>query len=542
MKMINSRALFISIGIIIFVYLFSCCPVSVEAQQIPVGQDVGAVERATEEIKREKKVTEELMKGKEEPDIEEKEDLIPEEPERPKVPGEKVLINKIEVNGVIALSPSSVRGIVAPYEGRELSMEDFKEISDLITDEYRAKGYVTSLAYLPPQQIQDNILRIDVAEGRVGNIKLSGSKYFKERLLLRYITLKKDDIFNYDVLRRDMSSLNVHPDRSARALLARGEERGETDVNIEVKDRLPIHVTLGYDNYNSRYLERNRYYVELQSTNLLGYDDIASAEVQLGEAGRYQLYSARYMLPVTRLWKVGAYYIHVDQSLGKEVGYLNIEGKGDIISTYISYKAIDEENLILSINSGFEYKNIENEMLGIVVGEDDIRIAKVGLDLDYTDRFNGRIILNQEFDLGIEDFMDGLEKKDPRASRLGAGGRFFRTVTNAARIQALPADMSLMLRGAMQLTAYNLVSSEQFHIGGMTTVRGYPRSEHAGDRGYTASAELYIPPYFMPKDAKVPFTKTTYYDAIRFLAFFDWGYVENRNPQVGESKDRRFTV
>lgn len=510
-------------------------PIFIEAQ-IPTGQDVGSLERKIEETKKEKEIRQKLLKEKEEAEIKEKGKIAPEAPEALKAPEAKVLIKEIVVDGVTVLSPSSIKAIVGPYEGKELTLEDFRNIADSITDEYRKKGYVTSIAYLPPQRIRNNILRINVAEGRVGDITLAGNKYFRKKLLLRYVTLKKGDLFNYDVLRNDIDNLNEHPDRSSRVLLARGEEPGQTDIDIQVKERLPFHVTLGYDNYNSCYLDRNRYSAELKATNLLGFDDIASVEVQLGEADRYQLYSARYMLPITSRWKAGAYYIHLDQELGKEVKRFNIEGEGDIISTYVSYKLLDTDNLVLHINPGFEYKDIENRVLGIVVGEDDIRIAKIGFDLDSTDKFNGRTILTQEFDLGIEDILGGLGHKDPKASRVGAGGRFFRTVTNVARVQNLPASTSMMLRGAMQLTPYNMVASEQFTIGGFTTVRGYPTAEYAGDRGYTLSAELYVPPYGVPKNLKVPFTDTTFFDAIRFLAFFDWGYVENKNPQVGELK------
>ncbi|MCK4463712.1 MAG: ShlB/FhaC/HecB family hemolysin secretion/activation protein [Candidatus Omnitrophica bacterium] len=525
-------------AIIILIFLFSNS-IPVEAAQIPVGQDVGARERTAEELKKMEEIKRKLLKEKEEPEIKEEEEIIPEKPEAIRAPETRVLISKITVEGATMLSPLHLRAIVGPYEGKELTLKEFRDIAEEISDQYRRKGYVTSIAYLPPQKIQNNTLRINVAEGTVGNVNLTGNRYFKTNLLLRYLTQREGDLFNYDVLRSDIDNLNEHPDRNARVLLARGEERGQTDINIQVKDRLPIHFTLGYDNYLSRYLNRNRYYGELKLTNFLGFDDIFSTEFQFGEAGRFFLYSLRYMLPVTPKWKVGAYYIHLNQKLGKEVKTLDIKGKGDILSTYISYKAIDTDNFILHIIPGFEYKDIENKILGGVVSEDNIRIGKIGFDLDLTDRFNGRTVLTQEIDFGIENILGGLEHKDPKASRsaAGAGGRFFRTVTNVARIQSLPNSLSLMLRGAMQYTPDSLVSPEQFTIGGITTVRGYPTAEHAGDKGYTLSAELYIPPYGISKNLKVPFTKTALFDAIRFLAFFDWGYVENKKALVGETKD-----
>jgi hemolysin activation/secretion protein len=521
--------------ITVFLLLQNIAPAA--AQQIPTGQDAGSLERTAEEVRKKEAVTQKLIKKKEKPAIEDADKVTPEEPEAMRVPETTTLVTTIVVNGVTVFSERKIRSIVKPYEGRELSLGNFREITDAITDLYREKGYVTTIVYLPPQRIENNTLRINVAEGKIGDIRVTGSKYFNEKILRQFITLRKEEIFNYDVLRRDLDSLNSHPDRNAKAVLARGEEQGETDINIEVKDRFPFHLTLGYDNYNSRYLNRNRYLAEVQATNFLGLDDIASGEFQMGEEGRYYLYSARYMLPVKPRWKVGGHYIHVDQTLGREVRSLDIQGKGNIVATYLSYMVVNKENLIISINPGFEYKNIENEILDTVISEDRVRIAKIGLDIDFSDRFNGRTVLTHEFDFGIPDFLDGLEDKDPMASRVGAGGKFFRTVTNVARIQALPADLSLMLRGAMQLTGDTLVASEQFHIGGFTTVRGYPVADQAGDRGYTLTAELYIPPYFLPRETKIPYTETTFFDAIRFMVFFDWGLIDNENPGVGEPDD-----
>ncbi|MFC1808067.1 ShlB/FhaC/HecB family hemolysin secretion/activation protein [Candidatus Omnitrophota bacterium] len=530
----------LSLLLVILITILSSNLSIAEGQQIPPGQDVGATGRRAEKTKRATEVTQELIKEAEEPKINTEDVIEPEKPKQISASQERQLIDKIEVTGVSVVDDSIIRAIVEPYEGKELSLDEFRNIADAISDEYRSRGYVTSFAYLPPQRIDDSTLRIEVLEGKVGGITLEGNKHFKKRVLLKYITQKKDDIFNYDVLRRDIDNLNSHPDRAAKAVLARGEERGQTDLNLQVKDKTPLHATLGYDNYNSRYLDRNRFLVELKSNNLTGNDDIASAEVQFGEEDKYQLYSARYLYPIIPTGAWGAYYIHVDQKLGREVSSLNIEGDGDIISTYYAYKVADKDNFSLDITPGFEYKDIENTVLGITTGDDKIRIAKVGLNLDANDRFDGRTIITQEFDFGIEDILGGLDHKDPDASRLGAGGRFFRSVTNIARIQTLPKSMALMLKGAMQLTAYNMVSSEQFTIGGINRVRGYPVAEYAGDRGGTLSAELYIPPYGTPKEWKVPFTKDVYwFDALRFVGFFDWGIIENKSPQVGEPKKER---
>jgi len=507
------------------------------AQEVPAGEDIGATQLDDERVKERKAVAEDLIKGKEPAPIEE-----PAEPAKPaeelKVPEEKVLISNIDVTGVTLIEYDNIRSIVSLYEGRKLSLSDFREIADYITDEYRSLGYVTSMAYLPPQKIDKDRLEIRVIEGTVGEVTLSGNEYFKTERLLSYLDLHRGDYLNYDLMRRNVNRINEHPDRTAKVVLSRGKEYGETDVDVQVEDQLPIHVTLGYNNYNSRYLERNKFSAEIRSNNLLGMDDIAALELQTGEdTDLYILGSARYLFPVSNRLKLGANYSRIEQELGRDLKSLQIEGEGNVASVFFTYNLVNNENVILNLNGGFDYKDMENKILGIQTSEDNVRIIKAGVDLDIEDAFNGRTIITSEFDFGIEEILGGMDEVDPNASRTGAGGRFVRNATNAARIQSMPWETSLMLKGGLQLTNYDLVASEQFQVGGATTVRGYPRAEYVGDVGFNGIVEYYIPPFGLPKTLKVPASQSYFYDAIRLVGFFDYGYVEYTSIQVGETKD-----
>ncbi|MEI8176359.1 MAG: POTRA domain-containing protein [Candidatus Omnitrophota bacterium] len=507
------------------------------ASQIPPGQDVGSLQRTTEETKKTESVTKGLIEGGKKAEIENAGAVAPKQAaEAAKASESKVLIAKIEVDGVTVIPPDVIRSVVAPYEGKELSLSDFKIAADAVNDEYRRRGYVTTLVYLPPQKIENGILKIAVVEGKVGVINLTGNRYFTRDLIMSYIDLKQGDLFNYDVLRKDVNNVNEHPDRNAKIVLEKGAGAGETDVNIQLKDRMPIHATVGYNNYNSSYLGRNRYSVELKENNMFGIDHVASVEAQLGDDDHYHLYSGRYLMPITPRNKVGVYYVNVDQKLGGSVKNLNIEGRGNIAAIYDSYKLIDHDDFVMRINPEFDYKDIKNKMLGLTLSEDNVRVAKLGFDFDFTDRFGGRSLLTQEFDYGIPGFMGGLEAKDSKASSAGSGGKFFKSVTNAARIQTLPASASIMIRGSGQITNNNLVSTEQFNLGGPATVRGYPISELNGDQGIAGTAEVYIPPYFIPTKPTIPGTDLKYFNATKIVAFFDWGRVWRNNAQVGEAK------
>ncbi len=502
------------------------------AAQIPAGQDIGAKARAEREEKERKAVDEKLKT--EEVKIEGKDEVVPQQPAAPAAAQTKVLIQEIAVEGNTLVTDDQLRPVLKKYAARELSLSDFQALAAEITDEYRSKGYVTSFAYIPPQKVEGGTLRVAVQEGRVGNVKMSGNKYFSDDFLMRYIEAKKGDFFNYDSLRQSIRRMNERPDVKGQVVLARGEAQGETDVNLSVKDRFPWHFSAGYNNYNSDFLERNKYSMELKSTNLLGFGDIWSTEAQLGEAGRFQLYSTRYLLPVVERLDWGASYVHVDQKLGQSLADLHITGRGDVASTFLSYKLWDAENFSMSVSPAFEYKDFQNRADGNVIGTEQVRIAKLGFDVDFRDGWNGRNLITQEFDFGLPGFIGGMTSSSPESSRPGAEGDFIRFVTNAARIQPMPYSTVVLVKGGTQLTTNHMPAAEQFQVGGFQTVRGYPVSEYSGDQGVNATVEWHIPPYFVPRSFKVPYTTQSLYDSFTFLGFTDWGYVSNNKPATSE--------
>jgi hemolysin activation/secretion protein len=259
-------------------------------------QKVGEIEKIEREIEKERLLREKIEKEKEEPVIEEP---VPEVV--PPAPAEKIFIKKINVKGATLLSQKEIEEIILPFENKELTLRQMQKVVNLITDAYRRQGYVTSRAYLPPQKIKESILEIRVIEGITGEIDIKGNRYFRTSLLEKKITLKKGEVFNYNILREDLRRINEHPDRRCRAVLMAGKEPGTTDIILEVKDRFPVHIGFEWDNFGSRYIEKDRYRLTLTHNNLLGLDDILTVQYQLAEADTYRLYSLRYLFSLQKI-------------------------------------------------------------------------------------------------------------------------------------------------------------------------------------------------------------------------------------------------
>lgn len=514
---------------IIIILLFFTFSISINTPLF--AQKVGEVEKIERELEKEKLLREKIEKEKELPEVEEKKPEIP----PPPVKEEKLFIKKINVIGVTLLSQEQIKEIITPFENKELALRDFQKLADLITDVYRQKGYITSRAYLPPQKIEQGILELRVIEGIVGEIEIKGNRYFKTSLFERKITLKRGEPFNYNILRKNIIKINEHPDRSSRAVLMPGKKPGATDTVLEVKDHLPIHIGFEWDNFGSRYIDKDRYGVTLTHNNLLGWEDILAIQYQLAQSNTYRLNSLRYLLPINKDLDIGFFAARTKLDLAREYKDLDARGKSKLYSIYATQSLIDRENIDLSLNLGFDYKDIFNFQLGDETSRDRLRVAKIGLDLDLTDKF-GRTLLSNELDWGIPDIMGGLGEQDTKASRSGSGGKFIKDTINLLRLQKMPFSSTLLSKNQIQLSPYILTAAEQFQIGGIANVRGYPPAEHVGDKGYATTLEWSSPVYFLPKGIKVPLSSAKLYDALRVVTFYDWANVDLRNPQAGEEE------
>ncbi len=450
--------------------------------------------------------------------------------------GDKILITSIQVEGNTLLSAEEIKKLTAACENTTMDIDQIRGLVARITGLYREKGYVTSRAYLPPQTVESGKLVIKVVEGKMGELTIKGNKYFSSGLLRREITTKPGGYFDYQDFLKAMKYINEHPDRSVRSNLVPGREPGTTDVVLEVKDRLPVHVGFEADNWASRELGRYRYAVNFQHNNLLGCDDRLYLAALMSAGDQLELQQGRYTYPLSNTWTVGGNFLLTKTDLGREFAALDTHGTGAVYGVFTRKDMINTQALQLSGNLAFDMKDIKDYSLGEMTSHDELRMARAGLEGDVLDAW-GRNIIGIEEAAGIPNLMGGMDPKDPMASRQNSGGRFQKQTLNYYRLQALPLGTSLLLKNNFQYSNNNLPATEQFQIGGPVSVRAYAPAEYSGDSGYYSSAELSIPFYGLSRNMAVPFSTAKLYDAIRFVTFFDVGGVSSRTVMPGEKGD-----
>jgi len=519
-----------SVLIILSFSLITLCSTLAYSQVPPSSQGgAGAIQGQEEQLQKEHQLEEQIQTKKQSaqqaPTAEN--NALPEG-------GQKTLVKQIDVRGVTLIKQSVIDNIIINYEGKELTLKDMQKVCDLITDEYRKKGYVTSRAYMPPQTISktEAILVIIVIQGKVGDIVIKGNKFFSTNVYKQRLEMKPGEYFDYDALQKALVEINDHPDRFVKVGLVPGTEQGTTDLIIEVQDRLPLHLSIENDNFGTRYMHYLRNTVTADDNNFTGHDDKLTFEYQRSLGDYYSAPYISYTIPVNNRLNGGMYWQWSDSKLGKQYLPLDIKGKTSIGGPFVNYTLIDSDNVNFKINAGYDYKRVINFESGVENSRDEDRVLKAGFNLDTTDKF-GRTVVTLEEDVGL--LAGGLYAKDPLATEPGAGARFQKLTGYVYRLQPMPFSSDILWKNAFQYSNYDLLSLEQFQLGGISNIRGYAPDAYAGDSGVSTSFDWSFPLYFISKTVVVPGSKSTFYDATRVVIFYDAGYASLHDPIAGNT-------
>jgi len=486
MYMKNKRLTIITL----LLFGFLCVWETASAQTPPTSTQAGVIE---EKIGEETKAQERRMQKEVPPTEEILEDERPisvlklEEKEV-----EKILIKKFILNGVTKFKVEDFTFYLSQYKDKELGIKELNEIASHIQNYYRERGYITSFVYVPVQKIQDNTVEIRVVEGCIGTIEVQGGKYFDPEYIREKLRVKEGDTVLYKDLIKKIRKLNTHPDLNVKAVLLPGLRPETTDIALQVTDRFPQHAFIEYDNRGTKYTGKQRFWVGYINNDLLGFEDVVSFrfiksnEKTIGG-------SADYNIPVNLVGtRLGTYFSYIHADIVREFSVLNAYGDAFSGGVYLAHPFLDEDHLRGNLTFGLDLKRDDNYLLQTKISSDQLSIIKMAFGLNEDDA-GGVTWMGNEAYFGIPDFLGSMGRNDTHASRAGAGGDFFKYKLSLRRQQNLPWSSFLVLSARSQYSPDKLVSGEEFYIGGMDTVRGYPELEYMGDYGYNVSAELRTP-------------------------------------------------
>src|SRR4029453_4968152 len=181
-------------------------------------------------------------------------------------PTTKVLVKGYKITGTSVIDGTELESLVAPHVGRDMGLAELEKVAGLVTAEFVDRGLLLARAYIPAQDIKNGIVEIVVVEGKVGEIIVKGNKNYSTDFIKRGFTpVVEQSAIKHSSLEKSLLLLNEYPDLKLKATLEAGKEPGTTDIVATVEDRLPVHLTVDYDNFGTESVSKNRFGMEVNT-------------------------------------------------------------------------------------------------------------------------------------------------------------------------------------------------------------------------------------------------------------------------------------
>jgi hemolysin activation/secretion protein len=390
-----------------------------------------------------------------------------------------------------------------------------------ITAHYRARGYFVALAYLPQQEVKDNVVTIAVTEGQYREVTLRNSSKLSDRVVRTQLEgINAGDAIVAAPLESRLLLLSDLPGVNVRSTLVPGASVGTSDLIVDVTPGKRVSGSIDADNAGNPYTGEYRVGATVNLNDPLGLGDVLSLRVLTsGEGLKYA--RASYQLQVGK-GQVGVAYSRLDYRLGKEFESLQAHGTADIASVFGRYPLIRSRADNLYLQLAYDAKKFSDRIDSVPsVTDKKARVLMTSLYGDHVDA-TGQTSYGLTLSSGTIDIQTP-EALAADAAGARSNGRFNKLSFNASRAQSLAGPFSLYAGISGQIASKNLDVSEKMELGGMNAVRAYPEGEAYADEGYllTLEGRMQLPdPVWLPGH-------------LQLIAFVDSGSVRtDSNPWV----------
>lgn len=403
-----------------------------------------------------------------------------------------VPLTSLLFTGNTVFSQAQMQAVLPDATGKPYDLAGLRGLADRIGAHYRANGYPFARAYLPVQALTDGVLRIEIIEGRYGQISATGDATLAGRAQAFLSALVPGTVIESAALERATLILDDQPGIRTSPIIRPGQALGTGDLLVEVSREPMFSGDVGLDNHGNRYTGAYRLRANMRWDSPFTLGDQIAVEGLVSDEGMW-LGSLGYSLPLGSTGLRGSVgYAHTYYELAKEFASLQAIGTAKVTSVGISYLLVRSQQSNLTLGALWQYKALRDEQ-GATASRTDksSHSLPISLQFDHRDTLGGGGI-----SYGALSFTAGRLKLDSvleaadRSSNTDTRGSFQRLNLDAARLQLTPVvGLSFFGRVSAQWANKNLDSSDGFSLGGASGVRAYPSGEGDGDEGWLAQLE-----------------------------------------------------
>lgn len=435
---------------------------------------------------------------------------------------ERFDIVRFEVEGNTLLLAEEVQRVVSPLTGRGRVYGDIQKALEALEGAYRRAGFSTVQVYVPEQELTTGVVRLEVSEGVLGKVVVSGNKHFDERNVRAGLpALKEGKAPNLRELSENIQLSNENPAKQVEVTLGVSEEEGKVDAKVAVTDENPQRVFVTADSTGTAATGRTRLGVAYQNANLLKLDHTLTlaytGSPDAPSGVKVDIFSVGYRVPLYGTgdsldFIYGKSSVNTPSSSPTLGGALGIVGKGDVFGArwnhYFPRRGEYSSKLIYGID--YKYINARCTVAGSPASIEP-PTPPIASCVPYTTRPLSLTYTGQKQSPGqMLDYSVGLAYNLALGSRYTAGtgndDRYSYLASNRATrddftvlrlggsyLKAMVSDWQLRFAASGQYTSDPLVAAEQLGLAGSSAVRGFNERAASSDSGYFANAEIYTP-------------------------------------------------
>ncbi|NTU92338.1 MAG: ShlB/FhaC/HecB family hemolysin secretion/activation protein [Chlorobiaceae bacterium] len=406
-----------------------------------------------------------------------------------------VPVKRIVVTGVTLIGQQEIDALVSPYFGKSLTVSGLNDVARLISNRYAMSGYLAQ-AILPPQEVRDGVVTVEVIEARLGSIEIRKStdvRYTKRKAAAMLAAAQpKGEFIRISDLERGLLLLRQINGINSSAVIKPGLRKGEVDAVVDLQSTPLISGQLGLDNFGSVSTGEYRWNGVLDLHSPFCAGDRMSIRTMYADRLRYGRFA--YSYPVGPNGVIAGFSVNrMTYELGQRFSALDASGESSGVGASVSMPLVLKRRSNLYGLVGYDYRVFRDDMAGRLIGDRRLNIGSFMLTGSWFDDLYGggyttagMTITFGDVDLSRVAGLNTLDYAGPRTS-----GSYTRLNVSVSRMQYLFDELTtLSLSAAGQLASGNLDSSEKMTLGGQYAVRAYPAGEAPGDEGLLFVGEL----------------------------------------------------
>ncbi|EKV02205.1 hemolysin activation/secretion protein [Leptolyngbya sp. PCC 7375] len=409
------------------------------------------------------------------------------------------LIDRFEFVNNTAFDDETLQGVTNEFTGESQTFADVAAARAAVTQLYIDEGYATSGAIVPQQQIVDGIVLMEIIEGSLSEILVTGNRRLHPGYISSRIALGATAPLNVNTLVKRLQLLQLDPlITTISADLQASPQAGQNRLVVSVVEADSFGITYTLDNNRSPSVGTVRNQLQATEANLLGLGDRLSIgyTTTSGSNG----INIDYTLPISPHGSTLRLAIDTSDNdvIEEPFDALDIDSDSNFFELALKYplKFTPAQEFAIGLTASHQRAQtslgIDNiGPIPLSLGADNegrTRVSALRFFQAWTQRSKAEVLaLRSQFNLGLDMLDATVNDGDIPDSR------FFSWQGQAQWLRILAPDTLLLLKGSAQLTTDPLLSLEQLSLGGQSTVRGYRQNLLSTDNGLLASAEVRLP-------------------------------------------------